>query len=87
MGKALAAYGLAWVTYEIVRAAAFSHTRDGWLLLGVKTLVVFLLLELAWSKIHPAREEAAPSSLVLFLYIALALVGFIGAVLSFLGRV
>jgi hypothetical protein len=87
LGKALAAYCLAWVTYEIVRPAAFPRARDGWLVLGVKTFVVFLLLELAWGKIHPARDEDAPSSLVLALYIALALVSFIGVVLSFLGRV
>lgn len=87
LGKALVVYGLAWITYEVVRIAAFPHTKDGWLMLGIKTFVAFLLLELAWGKVHPAREELAPTSLVLFLYVVLALVGFIGVVLSFLGRI
>ncbi len=87
LGKAAAAYGLIWFTYQVVRVTAFPHTRDGWLVPGMKTFLVFLLLELAWAKIHPARDEEVPTSLVRALYIAAALVSFIGVVLSFLGRV
>lgn len=86
LNKALVVYVLAWLTYEIVRLVALPHTRDNWLVLGVKVFFVFVLMEMAWSTIHPAVEDEIPSSLVKVLYAVGALAGFIGVVLSFLGR-
>lgn len=84
--KALIVYLLAWFTYEVVRAVALPQARDSWLVLGMKTFLVFVLLELTWEKIHPPAGEEVPSSLTRALYIILGLAGFIGVVLSFLGR-
>lgn len=83
--KALIAYGLGWITYELVRLTAYSTARDNLFVLDVKVFLTYIFLELAWKRIHPDEDEDVPALLIQAFYVLGAIVSFVGVVLSFLG--